>query len=221
MNYRVVALSAFAAALVAADAQAGFVVPNGVNYPWVRGTTPNSSYAGWESFSSRSGPNVPDAGTAFIGVTPAGAQPFNLFDSGTTSTVLGTGNLYGGFGQMFITVNAPGFGFGPGAATTTLLLQTRTQGTEINPASVNVDGVAPTSVTELSRISLGQQGAEVETLWQFTLTSSPANYTIHFDSTMQFMSLDAVAVDIYSVVPTPGAGAVIGLAALGAARRRR
>jgi hypothetical protein len=164
---------------------------------------------------------VPDAGTGFIGTLPPGAQPFNLFDTGTTSTVLGTGNLYGGFGQMLIVVNAAGFGFGPGGATTTLLLQTRTQGTEINPASVNVDGVAPTSVTELSRVSLGAQGADVETLWQFTLTGSPANYTIHFDSTMQFMSLDAVSVDIYSLVPTPGAGAVIGLGALAATRRRR
>jgi len=117
-----------------------------------------------------------------------------------------------------VTVTVPNFDLGAGGVTT-ILLQTRTQGTEINPATVLIGGVAPTQVTELSRVSLGPQGAMVETAWRWDLPGNAAGYTVTFSSGGPFFSLDAVAVDTF--VPSPGAASLGAVGLLAAARRRR
>lgn len=218
MKSTVFTVAALSAVSFASVAMADFQVPNGVNYGWTRGVTFGSTYAQWESFTSTGGPNNPDVGQSVVGTLAAGAQPFNVTGAGALTVIAGSGNLYSGFAPMSVTMTAPGFNWPAG--TTTLLLQVRTVGTEINGATVNIGGVAPTTVTELSRVSLGQQGAQVETLYLFNLPSDVSTYTVQFSSVTQFFSLDRVAIDTFTV-PAPGAAAVLGLAALGAVRRRR
>jgi MYXO-CTERM domain-containing protein len=197
---------------------ADFQVPNGVNYAWVRGVTPGSAYAQWESFASIGGPNNPDVGQSVVGTLAPGAQPFNVTAAGTLTVIAGSGNLYSGFAPTSVAITAPGFNWPAG--TTTLLVQVRTVGTEINGVTVNIGGVAPTSVTELSRIGMGAQGAQVETLYRFDLPSDVSTYTLLFSSLTSHFSLDRVAIDTFTV-PAPGAAALLGLVGLGVSRRRR
>ncbi|MDP1662764.1 MAG: hypothetical protein Q8L55_12695 [Phycisphaerales bacterium] len=211
-------VAAMSAGSFASVAMADFHVPNGINYGWVRGVTPGSTYAQWESFVSIGGPNNPDVGQSVVGTLAAGAQPFNVTAAGALTVVAGSGNLYSGFAPTAVTMTVPGFNWPAG--TTTLLLQVRTVGTEINGATLNIGGVVPTTVTELSRISMGAQGAQVETLYRFDLPSDVSTYTVLFSSVTSHFSVDRVAIDTFTV-PTPGAAVVLGLAAFGAARRRR
>lgn len=220
MNTKAVVLSVLSVAGLASVASADFVVPNGVNYPWVRGTTANSTYAQWDVFTSVAGPNAPDVGQSVVGSLAAGAPAFNVSASGAGATVLGSGNIYGAGGALSVVVTVPSFGLGDGMMTT-VLFQTRTQGTEINPATVLIGNFAPSSVTELSRVSLGGQGAMVDTLWQFNLPGSASSYTVTFSSVMQFFSLDRISVDTFTTVPTPAAAGLLGLGALASGRRRR
>lgn len=219
MNKVAIGLSCSLVCALAPAAHADFLVPDGSNVPWVRGSTANSSYAQWESFTSLSGPNTPDAGSSFVGPITNVTQ-FNVTASGTGAGVLGSGNIYSGGAAMNVTVTVPGFAVDP-SNPSVLLLQTRTQGTEINPVTVLLNGVAPTRVTELARTSLGAQGAMVDTAWRWDLSGSASLYTITFaGAAPTFLSLDRLAVDLFTV-PAPGAGAVLALGALAAARRRR
>jgi hypothetical protein len=215
-----VGLSLFAGlACVCSVASADFFAPNGVNAPWTRGVTGFSAYAQWEVFTSVAGPNAPDAGHIEVGVLPA-LPAFNVAASGATASVLGSGNIYSAGNPLSVTVTFPSFGFGAGVPTY-VILQTRTQGTEINPATMLINGLAPTSVTELSRVSLGPQGAMVDTAWRWDLPASAPSYAITFTSGGPFFSLDRVAVDEFAEIPGPGAAGLIGLGILGVSRRRR
>ncbi|HYD01723.1 MAG TPA: hypothetical protein VEB22_10895 [Phycisphaerales bacterium] len=216
----ITAVVSVSVAALCAPVHADFLVPNGVNAPWVRGVNGPSAYAQWESFTSVAGPNTPGIGPTVLGSFAPGAPAFNVWVTGPTAVRLGSGNIYSGNAPMSVAVTVPSFGLG-GGAFTTILLQTRTQGTEINPATMLIGGVAPSSVLELSRISLGGQGAQVETAWRWDLPDSQGAYTIAFSSGGPFFSLDAVAVDIFADIPAPGAATVLGLGILAAARRRR
>jgi hypothetical protein len=219
MNKVAIGLSCSLVCALASAAHADFVVPDGVNVPWIRGTTANSAYAQWESFTTVAGPNAPDVGHSAVGSLP-NLSAFNVSASGTGASVLGSGNIYSGGSAMSVTITVPSFVVDP-SNPTILLLQTRTQGTEINPATVLINGVAPTQVTELSRVSLGPQGAMVDTAWRWDLPTSASTFTVTFaGASPTFLSLDRVAVDVFTV-PTPGAGAVLAFGALAAVRRRR
>lgn len=209
----------FTALVVCSPALADFITPDGVNYGWVRGSTANSAWAQWESFSTSNGPNAPDVGSYAGGPFADGAPAWNAFDTSGFGIVTGSGNLYAPGGALQAQVDVPGFGLGAGY-TTTILLQVRTQGTEVNPATVNISGVEAVEVTELYRASLGGQGFVVDTLWRFELAGSAAGYAIVFGAFGPHMSLDRVSVDAFTQIPAPGALALLAIGGLSARRRR-
>ncbi len=173
----------------------GFTTPD--SYGWSRGVD-DSSYFGWDDLTSVSGGNVPDLGS-YPSPLPAGWATPDVFELSGNGFVTSTGNIYSFSGPIEIEVVAPAAPVTGG--TTTVLLQTRTQGREIDASTVNCDGVAPSEVVELYRFNLGPDGIGggylVETLWRFEV---PADGTvvIGFESDGESMSLDSVVVDTFS-----------------------
>ncbi len=173
----------------------GFTTPD--SYGWSRGVD-DSSYFGWDDLTSVSGGNVPDLGS-YPSPLPAGWSTPDVFELSGNGFVTSTGNIYSFSGPIEIEVVAPVAPVTGG--TTTVLLQTRTQGREIDASTVNCDGVAPSEVVELYRFNLGPDGIGggylVETLWRFEV---PADGTvvIGFESDGESMSLDSVVVDTFS-----------------------
>lgn len=206
---------------VSAPAMADFVVPDSNNYTWTRGVTTNSAYAQWEVFTSTAGPNTPSVGSFASGAFGVGAPNWNTFDRNAFSFVTGGGNIYSPAGVVAPQVDIPNFGLGAGYATT-ILIQVRTQGTEIDLASVLVGGIAPVQTTELFRQPLGGPGGFiVDTLYRFEVSGNTSGYTAQFQALGSSLSLDRVAVDTFTAVPAPSAVALLGLGGLVASRRRR
>jgi hypothetical protein len=203
------------------SARGDFITPDGVNEAWTRGVTPGSAYAQWERFRSATGGNTPDVGSFAGGVFPGTSPAWDVFDTSGQSFVTGGGNIYAPAAVTNITVRVPNFGLGAGW-TTTVLLQVRTLGTEVDPASVLLDGAAPVSSRELFRETFGGPGGfRVDTLYRFEVAGNADGYSIRFDAASSSMSLDRVAVDTFTVVPAPAAASMLGLWAAAAAGRRR
>lgn len=185
-----VALTVFAGGVSAQ----GFVTPDG--YGWSRGSAA-TTYFEWDDFTSVGGPNTPDVG-AFPAVLPDGWATPDVVELSGNGFVTSTGNIYSFSGPIEVEVVVPAEPV-PGG-TTTVLLQTRTQGREIDAATVNCGGLAPAEVVELYRFNLGPDGIGggflVETLWRFEV---PADGTVilGFVSSGESMSLDSIAVDTF------------------------
>ncbi|MFG0291887.1 MAG: hypothetical protein ACF8MJ_01905 [Phycisphaerales bacterium JB050] len=206
-------------------AYADFIAPDADTYGWDRGVSEFSTYAEWDVFTSPTGPNTPDVGLFFGGPLPDGAPAFNAFDSGAPdsgSFVTGGGNIYSFSGIVKPQVDFGGYNLGDNSQTV-VLLQVRTLGTEFDANTVFLNGsIAPTSIVELAREDLGGfGGAQVDTLFRFDLSGNTDSYSINFDALGSSMSLDRIALDTFTHVPTPGASMILGLAGLAAIRRRR
>jgi hypothetical protein len=208
--------------LGASVASADFVVPNGTNYDWTRGATAGSAFAQWESFSSPAGQNNPDVGTYTGGTFDASAPAWNVKDISGGSFITSGGNIYAAGAPAQIRASVPNFGFGAGYQTT-ILVQVRTLGTEINASTVNLDGAAPTSTTELLRESFGGPGGfRIDTLYTFVVSGNAAGYNFGFNANETSLSLDRVAIDTYTTfVPAPASLVLAASGLVLAGRRRR
>ena len=216
---RTALLATAGAGMFGTAAFGAFIVPDGVNIGWVRGSTAGSAYAQWDGFTSASGRNNPTATASAGGSFAPDAPAWGLRDASGGSFVTGTGNLYNPFGPLQAEIAVPQFGLGAGAVTT-VVLQVRTQGTEIDLSTVRIGDAAAVEVVELSRVALGGFGGyDVETLLRFELVGNPSGYAIRFDAQGPHMSLDAVAVDTFTQV-VPGPGALAAFLAFGAVRSR-
>jgi hypothetical protein len=215
-----VALAGVVTALGGA-ARAEFVTPDA--YGWTR-TSANSAWFAWDVFPRTvgpAGPFAPDAGTFFTGVGSA-----SLVNTQGGSFVTSGGNLYNITLPLLIGITVPTYAAGPGQ-TTTVLLQVRTQGTEILPSSVLLGTIAPTSTVELFRQAQapapdGSASFLVDTLYRFSVPAgeSAGSLGIGFRAALGSMVLDRVTVDTF-IVPAPGVGACVALAGLASLRRRR
>lgn len=178
---------------------AAFISPPG----WSRGAV-NTTYQHWDVFKAVNHPLNHPADFGLF--NPAGVP--NLADNGGGSVVTGSGNLYSPGAPEDIDITVPNYGLA-GALSTTIILQTRTLGTEINPSTVKIGGVSPNTTQELSRASLGGQGFDVETLWRWDLPGNATQYLVEFTAVETSLSLGSAAVDTFTSVPEPGAAALI------------
>lgn len=186
-----------------------FVVPE------FRGTA-NSEAGYWESFTVAYGApgNLADkAGSTTGAILTQNGSP--------GSFITGTGNIYDfseGI-QAFQLTDATSFTLG------TVVLQTRTLGSELDYSSVSLfytDGsgthsLAPTSYLELDRGTT--LGASVSSLFQWNLTGLAVNeYSISFNGAGPSVSFDAMTLDTWNqhtlVVPEPSTYALLGLGSL-------
>ncbi len=182
---RIIAAGMVAAAYTTA-AQAAFIAPS----TWVR-TQANTTYQEWNSFTSAAGPNAADVGLYNPNGTP------NAGDTSGTSMVTGGGNLYGFGGPLTMQIVVPDYA--AGGALTTVILQIRSSGTEIDVPTLSIGGATPVDQAELSRVALGGFGGyDVENWYKFHLPYSAASFTVSFAALAAHMSLDRVCVDTFT-----------------------
>lgn len=175
----------------ASVASAAFVTPN--SYGWSRGST-NSAYFEWNFFPSPTGPNSPDVGQ-FPNPLPTGWTPANVVENSGASFITGAGNIYSFTTPLDLDVNFPNYGRGA-KWTTTVLVQTRTLGSELDYANVRIGSVLPLSRIELGRVALGGFGGfQVDTLFRFELVGNLSNYEFDLHAAESSMSLDMLAID--------------------------
>jgi hypothetical protein len=187
----ITAAASLAAASAAPVCRAEFVTPD--PFGWSRGA-PASTYAEWNIFQSPGGPNPPDVGQ-FPSPPPPGWPPHNVAETTGSAFITGGGNIYSFSAPTAFDVGAPGYGLGP-AWRTTVLMQVRTLGSEVDHASVRLGDLSPAERVELGREPLGGFGGFlVDTLYRFEVPENPAGYVVRFSAAASSMSLDRVALD--------------------------
>ncbi|MBI2824340.1 MAG: hypothetical protein HYX69_06600 [Planctomycetia bacterium] len=183
------------AAGCALSARGDFLLPTA----WQR-TDPGSTYQEWNVFASADGstPNAPDVGL-FNPASPANGNP-DVFDTSGGSFLTGGGNIYSFSVATDIDAVIPNYGYGSWYHTT-LILQTRTIGSEIDYAGVHIGTAAPAAQQELGRVPVGSPGGDtfqVDHLFRFELAGNAASYLAEFMASAPSMSLDRVAVDTFA-----------------------
>jgi hypothetical protein len=163
---------------------------NGFVVPTFRGS-PNSEFGYWEKFTVPFGApgNLPDQSGATSGAV--------LTQLNTNAFLTGSGNIYNLSTSSFALADSAAFTLG------TVILQTRTIGTELDYASIslvysNDSGehvLPPPFHYELDRTA--GQGVNVSSLWQWDLTGlDVVNYTIVFHAAGESLSFDSLTLDV-------------------------
>jgi hypothetical protein len=197
MFARVKILTGLLLALFAGSALAqNFVTPDA--FGWSRGDAATSYYE-WDDFSTATGLNAPDI-ASFPSPLPVGWVEPSVLETTGTGFLTSTGNIYAIEHVLEFEINIPAEPVAAG--TTTVVVQTRTQGREIDPLTMICNGVSPVETVELYRLYLGPDGigggSIVETLWRFEVPADGA-LTIVFAANGESLSFDRVSVDTFSV----------------------
>jgi hypothetical protein len=187
----------------AAATQAQFVDP----VTWERGsaTSPNT-YLHWDTFTPQA---VAPGENPFVDLTPDLAD-FNangqarLTENTGTGFQVGSGNLYTNAAAADYTVTIPEADVFQFPHNTTVMVQLKTLGTELNYDSVKINGLAPVDTAELSRQALGGFGGALVESW-FLFHVAYADFadgqpgaddlTLTFKAAGSSMSLDQLRVD--------------------------
>ena len=162
---------------------------NGFIVPLFRGSA--SSQAGyWETFTVPVGSpgNLPDQ----AGATTAAA----LTQTNANAFLTGSGNIYNLSTSAFVLADAVPYALG------TVVLQTRTIGSELDYASVSLvcsNGSGAQALSPLFRYELNRtagQGYSVSSLWQWDLRGLGVNsYKIYLNAAGPSLSFDAMTLD--------------------------
>jgi hypothetical protein len=172
-------------------ALADFIDPG--DYGWSRGDA-DSTYFEWDVFVSVGGGNDPDVGQ-FPDPLPGDWISPDVIETSGNGLVTGSGNIYSPFGPINVEVTVPNYGHGQGE--TTLLLQVRAQGTELDYENVTLGGTAPDEVIELER-SQSDMGWLVDTLFVFSVDGNEDQYVFTVPTVEAHCSVDRIAVDTFT-----------------------
>ena len=175
-------------AVMAGAAGADFITPDA--FGWTRGDA-DSTYFEWDVFVSAFGGNDPDVGQFPVELPDGWVSP-DVVETTGTAFITGSGNLYSPFGPIHVEVTVPNYGYGTGQ--TTLLVQVKTQGNELDYDNVVAMGEAPVEVTFLTR-ELSDQGYIVEVLYEFAIEGNPSEIVIGIPTADAHVSVDRIAVD--------------------------
>ena len=174
---------------------------------WTRGDGPGATYQAWQTFVG-AGPWAPDladqnpnASASLSGTNSVTGNSFNPTSSGNIYTFTDPGNF---------SIDVPAYGLGTGHFTT-VLLETRTHGMELDYSGIQLDSMPPSMTVELGRQTVDTTfgpATQVDTWYQWNLPASAggaASHAITFSGADFHVSLVEVAVDTY----TTNAGPVV------------
>lgn len=216
------------ATVVSLPAAAAFVAPQS----WTRGAG-GTTYQAWDVFSVLAGAEADN------GLVNGNGVP-TVTETAGGAFITSGGNIYNAGLPASFSVVVPEADVPVPAHNVTAIVQIKTQGTELDLASVLLNGLAPTITQELEREALGGFGGEKVSTW-FLFNVPYASFgdgvpgvedlTLTFNATGAHMSLDELAIDTAvqpfafydepNPVPEPGSIAILGLAGAALMRRRR
>lgn len=228
MNVRMIYSAGVCVAAWSGTATAAFVAPQSFSRG-VGGTT----YQHWDFFEA-----VPDASPDVANINPNGQAVVTSTGGGVSA--ISSGNLYAPGGPGAFAVTIPEADVPSPPHNVTAIVQLKTQGTELDYSSVQLNGLSPVDFAELSRVVLGGfGGSAVESWYLFNVPyagfadgdSQPDDLMLTFNASGAHMSLDQVSIDTAiqpfgyfaepNPVPEPGSIALLGLAAGSVLMRRR
>jgi hypothetical protein len=185
---------------------------------WIRGDA-GTLYAEWDTFSDASYGTGGDRSAAPTLGQSGTTDAYLSWNAGTF--VSDSGNLYNFSTAESFQANLAG---AAGGTPLRVALQTEGWGTAIDPASVTLNGVAPTfSATTYTDPAFNSSFGTVELiqrLYYWDLASAPASYQLAFGTAGPHLALAQVAVDIgpaAAPVPLPAAAWLFGSALSGLA----
>lgn len=199
-------------------ARAQLILPPSSPISWTAGQTDSTAYH-WDNFSSGGtypGPFAPDQESFHPGLPNA-----SLTELSGQAFLTGGGNIYSPTATVAISATLPNYGHSaaPGSAfSTTVFVQTRSLGSELDYANVTlgwIDANGAQTFTpanafydqELERVPLGGFGGfSVTHIWGFSLPSNPVQFSLNFSAAGPSMSLDQLRIDtLVTPVPEPSA----------------
>ena len=211
---------------------AQLVLPPNAPINWTAGD-PNTTSYHWNNFSlggSYPGPFAPDQFSFHPGLPNASLTELN--GGGFLSA---GGNLYSQGTVNSISAALPNYNLAssPGSWATTVFVQTRTLGNEIDYANLALswtDGSGPHTLTsasafhhqELEHVPMGGFGGFMAThIWGFNVPTNPSQFTLSFAGSADSVSLDQVRVDTFATpVPEPSSFLLVGGGLVALWRRR-
>ncbi|MFL5330174.1 MAG: PEP-CTERM sorting domain-containing protein [Gemmataceae bacterium] len=215
-------------------AQAQILLPPAAPFGWNAGD-PNTTAFHWNNFAAGGtypGPFVPDQAAFHPGLANA-----SLMETLGGGFLTGGGNLYSQGVPMHIAATLPNYDFSTspsGGWSTTVYVQTRTLGNELDYAGLTLNWIdlagahtlTPASAflnQELEHTPLGGFGGFAAThLWGFAVPASPSQFTLSFGGALDSVSLDQLRVDTQvSPVPEPSSLLLLTGAGLAFWRRQR
>lgn len=171
-------------------------------FGWDRGDT-DSAYFEWDFFFTTFGGNFPDVGV-FPSPLPGSWPAPDVIETTGNGFITSTGNIYSFTDITEFEVMVPNYGRSESGLKTSVLVQLRTLGKEVDPASLMVDGHSPVETIELFREPIEGdfgggfvQGFILETLFRFELTGNADDYLVEFKAIEPSMSLDRLAIDTF------------------------
>lgn len=211
--------------------------------PWTRGSA-NTTYQGWDRFTSKSLPNNPNNASLLNEVD---ANPNNLYGTATLTQLVtpvapiippgilltSGGNIYSPVYATQFSLAVPNANLGAGYQTN-FLIQVRASTGLFDLSSFQVNGLPLSGLLNFSQQLLntatydsGQGGdaSAIDYKFEFSLPGNSALDTITFGSDGPGLSFDKLSVDTsISAVPEPSSLAMVGLFAVSglmAIRRHR
>ncbi|MEM8739075.1 MAG: hypothetical protein AAGG38_11445 [Planctomycetota bacterium] len=215
-----IALAGVLSAGLTLPAHAAFTAPSWRPASLAEASATQTTYQAWDLFDAPAGPNPPD----LAALNPNGQA--DAYDTSNASFVTSSGNVYSPTAVISFEAVVPNYDQGAGYKTE-FVVQLRTQGNELDTASLTLDGVLANTLAdytyiELNRVVLGGFGGGlVDHRFSFSATGNAASHTLAWAGAASSVSQDLIAIDTRAVlIPEPASIALLGMLGVLGLRQR-